>query len=59
MYQFLFLSVSVVAKDVDSFNKNEEQQGEIKGTLQYPMQYVQPNLTVLLLSIDFFTQCIM
>jgi hypothetical protein len=28
--------VSVVAKDVDRFNKNEEQQDKIKDTLQYP-----------------------
>jgi hypothetical protein len=30
--------VSVVAKDVDRFNKNEEQQGEIKNILQYPKE---------------------
>ena len=29
---------SVAAKDVDRFNKNEEQQGEIKNTLQYPKE---------------------
>jgi hypothetical protein len=27
-----------VAKDVDRFNKNEEQQGEIKNILQYPKE---------------------